>query len=388
MNGTINWWLSKKVRQARQMCSHARKLINEQRDLLSPAAKDAMDASVAKLDKLTCGKLDPKGVEQGMNDLESTATRWLRPYPFASYRENVEVFLVAICVAMGIRTFFIQPFKIPTGSMQPTLFGVTSVENHANDPNFKVPIAPLRWFEFMTAGASYFAEVARNDGAFSLIDERPSRLLLFNFRQRYRVGPDVYSLWFPPDEFFRRHAGIPEGMQFKKGQDIFKLRAVSGDHLFVDRMTYNFRPPKRGEIVVFQTVGIRYPGMTEDQYYIKRLVGLPGETLQIGADRHLVVDGKRLDQSTPHFERIYDESKWKQDGNQEGYVGHVYGMEMFRTPNSTFKVPERQYAVMGDNTLNSQDSRYWGGFQMENVIGQSFMVYWPFNTRWGWWGHR
>ena len=61
-----------------------------------------------------------------MGELEYAANKWLKPYPNAGIRENVEVLLVALAVAMGIRTFFLQPFKIPTGSMQPTLFGVTS----------------------------------------------------------------------------------------------------------------------------------------------------------------------------------------------------------------------------------------------------------------------
>ena len=61
-----------------------------------------------------------------MENLEKAANKWLKPYPNAAWRENVEVLLVALAVAMGIRTFFLQPFKIPTGSMQPTLYGVTS----------------------------------------------------------------------------------------------------------------------------------------------------------------------------------------------------------------------------------------------------------------------
>ena len=62
-----------------------------------------------------------------MEELEFAANKWLKLYPNAMWRENVEVLLVAIAVAMAIRTFFLQPFKIPTGSMQPTLYGVTSM---------------------------------------------------------------------------------------------------------------------------------------------------------------------------------------------------------------------------------------------------------------------
>ena len=88
-----------------------------------------------------------------MGNLETAANKWLKPYPNPAWRENIEVLLVALAVAMGIRTFFLQPFKIPTGSMQPTLFGVTS-ENLLADTHFKVPTGWARvreWFE----GVSY-----------------------------------------------------------------------------------------------------------------------------------------------------------------------------------------------------------------------------------------
>lgn len=388
MTSFFNWARSGTVRQARQMCSHATKLINEQRDLLNAEGLDAIQKSIQGLDATTRGPLDGKTVKAGMEELEKTASKWLKPYPFASYRENVEVFLVAICIAMGIRTFLLQPFKIPTGSMQPTLYGVTS-ENHQGDPNFQVPSAPKRWLDFILTGSTYYHLTVKNDGVFSLIDERPSRMLLFNFRQRFRVADDVYTVWFPPDDFFRRHTSLAEGVHLRAGQDMIKCRVVSGDHLFVDRMTYNFRQPARGDIVVFQTTGIRYPSMTDDQHYIKRLIGLPGDTLRIGDDRHVVVDGKRLDKTTPRFERLYDEDHWK----DSGYIGHAngqfrpLGMAFFPNAEAEFKVPKDQYVVMGDNTLNSLDSRYWGSFNRENVIGKSFFVYWPFNSRWGWWGH-
>ncbi len=386
MRSFINWLLSSKSRDARQMCGHARKILEEQRDQLNPQAVKAMEDSIRELRSKAITQRDAKLLQSGMAELETCATKWLKPYPYASYRENVEVFLVAIAVAMGIRTFFLQPFKIPTGSMQPTLYGVTA-DNYIGDPNFKIPGALAGWFSSIFQGASYYHVVAKDDGAFSLVDAQPTRFL-FNISQKFRIGKDVYTVWWPPDNFFK-HAGLADGMMFQKGQDVIKMRAVSGDHLFVDRLSYNFRRPHRGDIVVFQTVGIRGQGMTDDQHYIKRLVGLPGETVQIGDDRHLVIDGKRLDKTTLHFEKIYDEVNWK-DG---GYLGHAngrvrpLGMTYFEDSNFQYKIPPNQYLVMGDNTLNSSDSRYWGSFQTTNVIGKSFFVYWPFNSRFGWWGH-
>ncbi len=382
----INWLLSSKVREARQMSGHARKILEEQRDQLNPQAIQAMEESIATLKTTFKTQRDAKTISSRMADLESTATKWLKPYPYASYRENVEVFLVAIAVAMGIRTFFLQPFKIPTGSMQPTLYGVTA-DNFIGDSNFKMPGMVEGWMSAIFQGASYYHVVAKNSGALSIIDSQPTRFI-FNLTQKFRIGEDVYTVWWPPDNFFR-HAGLVEGMMFQKGQDVIKMRAVSGDHLFVDRVSYNFRRPHRGDIVVFQTVGIRGQGMTDDQHYIKRLIGLPGESVQIGDDRHVVINGKRLDKTTPHFEKVYDEENWK-DG---GYLGHVngrvrpLGMSYFEDASYTFKIPSNHYLVMGDNTLNSSDSRYWGSFPTTNVIGKSFFVYWPFNKRFGWWGH-
>ena len=99
-----------------------------------------------------------------------------------------------------------------------------------------------------------------------------------------------------------------------------KLRVNAGDHLFVDRITYNFRPPKRGEIIVFETKGI--DSLPQDQFYIKRMVAMGGERVQIGDDRHLIINGKRLDASTPHFENVYSFNP-KEPPRDSHYSGHV-----------------------------------------------------------------
>ena len=334
-----------------------------------------------------------------MEKLEAAANKWLKPYPNATWRENVEVLLVALAVAMGIRTFFLQPFKIPTGSMQPTLFGVTS-ENLLNQPDFKFPTGWERvrqWF----AGVSYLHIVAKNDGQLQAV-QPPVKLLIFNIKQTLYIGGESYTLWFPPDYGappqgtldFR--AGIHVGQQFHRGEDVVKLKVNAGDHLFVDRVTYNFRPPTRGEIIVFETKGIpeeyrRGLGwdIPADQFYIKRLVALGGETVQIGADRHLVIDGKRLDASTPHFEKVYSFDP-KERPRPDHYSGHVLdgGMAYLQSKPEGVHLPKGEYMVMGDNTMNSLDSRYWGSFPADAVIGKSFFVYWPITDRFGWGYHR
>ena len=109
------------------MRKHVQKLLNAQRDILSPQAIDNVTNAAAVLHAAIAGGADKSVLKKQMSELETTANKWLKPYPHAAWRENVEVLLVALAVALAIRTFFLQPFKIPTGSMQPTLYGVTSV---------------------------------------------------------------------------------------------------------------------------------------------------------------------------------------------------------------------------------------------------------------------
>jgi signal peptidase I len=388
---TYRWFFSKTVRHATAMRKHVLKLLNHQRDILTPQAVGAITTAHDELKTAIELNVDQAGLEKQMKEMETTANKWLKPYPSAAWRENVEVLLVALTVAMGIRTFFLQPFKIPTGSMQPTLFGVTH-ENLMDRPNFKFPTGWERvrqWFE----GISYVHIVAKSDGAIQSIGQ-PSRFLIFNIQQSLTIGGENYTLWFPPDfgappsGNIETRAGIHLGQEFHSGEDVVKLRVTAGDHLFVDRLTYNFRPPQRGEIIVFETKGIE--GLVQDQFYIKRLVALSEERVEIGRDRHLKINGQRLDASTPHFEKVYsfDSSESPMENRYSGHVdGPAYAPYFQNKPDGVV-VAKDHYMVMGDNTMNSLDSRFWGDFPATNVIGKSFFVYWPLSERFGWGYHR
>jgi signal peptidase I len=171
--------------------------------------------------------------------------------------------------------------------------------------------------------------------------------------------------------------------RFHKGEPIIQFVEHTGDHLFVDRLTYNFRRPKLGEIIVFKTRDIPIPGQTADQFYIKRLLGLPGDTISIGDDRHVRINGIRLDASTPHFAKVYgfDTNAAPRESH---YSGHVlqFGSQL-KTSTNKLVIRDKHYAVFGDNTMNSSDSRYWGDFPERNIMGRAFLVYWPYSTRFG-----
>ena len=431
----MRWFMSKTVREAMTVHKHYRRLLAAQRDLLAPGAIAPVQA---KLDELQAairegnkGRINVKAEE-----LQFAAEKWLKPYPNASVRENVEVLLVALAVAMGIRTFFLQPFKIPTGSMQPTLFGVTSTPDFsplfylqgmgadqatmkkAFDRQLKAQndlVIPTGWdrVKDWLKGISYLHIVAPADG--NVTFGPMHKFLIFNIMQNISIGGVPEVMWFPPDygeaELLKRGFLVPDRI-FHKGEDVVKMRVQAGDHLFVDRVTYNFRKPERGEIAVFETKDIPNAQMERqgDQFYIKRLVVLPGERVQIGNDRHVRINGQRLDASTPHFENVYsfDPSKPPRESHYSGHLNDtlaeengltvkpyidlaplfpneetVYTNQLFENP-LTEEGKIDSYMVMGDNTCNSFDSRAWGPFPARNVIGKSFFVYWPLTERFGW----
>lgn len=276
-------------------------------------------------------------------------------------REYAETIIYAFIIAMVVRTFVVQAFKIPTGSMEPTLHG------------------------------------------------------------------------------HPRH----------------------GDRIFVNKFIYRFKPPERGDVIVFATKNI--PGLDRHKDYIKRLVGLPGETVQIKNDSvyidgeiatHSIIGQNTYFNSSPVLKSMDLPKKkfripkffflvWAPDkGNffllnsiiyklpagtnpgdiftfdprnieyMEGlvpfktsliacenqlveflddgiyvdktkYIGNYilnqlyviqgqYGMD-----GHTLKIPENSYFALGDNSANSKDSRYWGVVPKENLKGKAMFIWWP-----------
>jgi signal peptidase I len=396
---------SKTIREAVAMRKHVQRLLNAQRDILSPQAIAAIQIKINELNAAIAEGANTGKIRIKTEELQFAAEKWIKPYPNAAWRENIEVLLVALAVAMAIRTFFVQPFKIPTGSMQPTLFGVTS-QNFLGDKNFQMPAGWERVKEWF-AGISYVDVVAQADGAIDSISPM-TKFLIFNIKQTLWIGGVAHTMWFPPD-YGEAPAGVDPLVYrarlerdriYHKGDQVLKLKVSAGDHLFVDRLTYNFRKPVRGDVIVFETAGIpedmreRYR-IPADEFYIKRLVGLPGEKVQIGNDRHLRINGQRLDASTPHFENVYgfDPNQAPRDSQFSGHVNGTVaqefnlnslgGVPFFPDEETVFDVPTNSCLPMGDNTCNSLDSRFWGAIPEDYVIGKSFFVYWPITKRFG-----
>ncbi len=200
------------------MRKHVQRLLGAQRDILSPQAIAAVQSKLNELNAAIAEGANNGKIRIKTEELQFAAKKWLKPYPNAAWRENVEVLLVALAVAMAIRTFFLQPFKIPTGSMQPTLFGVTSApdftkinysgrttERPAGRVNEQAKLRNA--MESRPAGSasrnglqgiSYVHVVAQTDGTIEAISPM-TKFLIFNIKQTSGLAACAHTMWFPPD---------------------------------------------------------------------------------------------------------------------------------------------------------------------------------------------
>lgn len=176
-------------------------------------------------------------------------------------REWIESIIIALVLAMIIRTFLVQAFKIPTGSMRPTL--------------------------------------------------QEGDLIL--------VNKFIYGAKVPFTDF--------------------RLPALA--------------QLKRGDVIVFI-----YPEDPKKDF-IKRLAGLPGDTLEI-KDGSVYLNGKPLAQPAFNQRYYYNRGEWGQENQQ-------------------ITVPQDSFFVLGDNSASSQDSRYWGFVPAKNILGRAILIYWPPN---------
>ncbi|MDP3919564.1 MAG: signal peptidase I [Candidatus Omnitrophota bacterium] len=126
---------------------------------------------------------------------------------------------------------------------------------------------------------------------------------------------------------------------------------LEGDRIFVDKVSYRFNEPDRGDIIVF-----KYP---EDKKkdFVKRLVGLSGDRLEIRQGK-IWINGEALDD--PPFSQNY-----------------YYNMGDYGKENGSIIIPENSLFAMGDNSAHSSDSRNWGYVPRGNVVGKAFVIWWP-----------
>ena len=409
----------------------ADKIHHYQRDKLTAAQTQELLQKSAELRLRLKQRADPGKLKLGIEVLEGVLRQVGGTfYPKSAVVENVEFFLMAIIIVLGIRTYFLQPFKIPTNSMWPTYYGMKG-ENFP--PGTAAPGSAERIFRFVAFGAQRREAVAPREGelavplfsngtlAYTVRNDRkwlviPTQVREYTF---YVDGAEV-SLRVPLDfhdfdrlvqetifgdaDGFTRYveSAGPQGkverlpIQLREGsgdtvpgflvklgkimhagEPIVRFDILTGDQLFVDRLSYHFVRPHVGDGFVFRTKNIAGIGL--DQYYVKRLVGLPGDTLEI-----------RQPVLYRNGQPITGAAAFSKNANREGlYRGYFNisrdprfgGSYLFQ--GDTLAVPAQVFFALGDNSKDSQDGRYWGFVPEKDVVGRPLFIYYPFTRRWG-----
>ena len=355
------------VREARIISKNARKLLDYKRDILGEKAAAEFEAGIGSLDEAVKSR-DPAAVEREASRLEKLWSKAIPPVKDAAWRENCEVFLVAIVIAIAVRTYFLQPFTIPTGSMQPTLNGIIGVPTDSLPPNIV-----KRVWDFATLGRGYLNVVATEDGTVTdLIEKSPLPFVTYSVLE---CGARKYTI-YAPEATLRRDFNVNLGAMYHAGDVIARGYLNAGDHVFVDKMSYNFRHPHRGEVFVFKTTGITgiektFPPDSGSQFFIKRLAGVPGDSLRIESPL-LYINGEIA--KGVGFERVMAMK-------ERGYKG--YEERQLLDEGQTVTLGPKNYFALGDNSYSSLDSRYWGPVPEKNIMGRGLFVYWPFTSHWG-----
>ncbi len=405
-------------KEAKLLAKGGRKFVNYKRDLLKPERVDEIESRLDDLLKAIKTNDQKKAAEAG-KQLRATCENSLKyEKPVGWLEENVEVMFVAIVIALGLRAYYLQPFRIPTGSMQPTLNGIVGTPLAKE----KWPSFPQRMAEFVLRGRSYVNVV--NGENRKIATDRSGRPLItdsqfLHFFSRSEVyftdsRPTTFSRLFgtdplrlpaplrPMDEIGLGRAigeARMNGGVIEKGAVIAEGFIDTGDLVLVNKFSYHFRKPKRGEVFVFDTIGIkgireRSSDQADGSHYIKRLCGVPGDELSIESP-NLLVDGKAAQE--PGIQRVaggvppHPKVGYVLAGAEDVLSGQTRPPRQYLShtvsPLVLAKdVPRgmREYAALGDNTRNSLDSRYWGSVKEFNLVGPALFSLWPITT--GHWG--
>ena len=220
----MNFFERRKYRKwVKQLLQEAQHACNMREDIAEPKALEelarAKQAFIDAWEERSIEKVDPAG-EALANAIETL-------YPTRShpkFRENLEILVVALAVAMAFRTYFIQPFKIPTGSMQPTLYGITY------EPQTEKTWAdrfPMSLFKMMVLGTRYTEVRATTSGYVSLPSDA-------RFYQNIVIY--INQIAHQYEKGLVRHFEL--GDYVEKGDLLASGTKTYGDHIFVDKIRY------------------------------------------------------------------------------------------------------------------------------------------------------
>lgn len=395
---TMLFFTPRYLKHAKLLHKGVTRFINYKRDLLPPARLDEILALRGSLED-AMRRRDRERIKSLNDELNRVCEKALPDAMPGELAENIEVIFVTVILALGIRAYITQPFQIPTGSMQPTLNGITAeataedptpgllgrvgalfsstryinvVSDHDGTLDRNQPITEHRFLIFMPYCKLHFS-----DGHTIRIGA-PQRQLLDELQLVKHIhSQPVETTNDTPDR--RMVYGLRGGEPIRKGQLLARGIVRNGDHVLVDKVSYHFRTPTRGEVFVFTTKHIRGINVPEEQgaqHYIKRLAGVPGDLLDVQSPK-LFINGKEAGE--PGFKKVMQGTR---DTPVNGYRGYGFAENVGGGINKIKLRPE-DYFAMGDNSYNSSDSRVWGPVPERNLVGPALFCYWPLTRHWG-----
>lgn len=406
-------------KEAKAILKNGKKFLNYKRDLLKEDRIAEIESRIRDLKESISSKSKEKTAE-AIRQLENTCQKSLpRHAKKDPIGEQLESIFVALVIAIGIRSYYVQPFRIPTGSMQPTLNGVVAEKALKKE----WPALPLRAVDLVLKGRGYVYKELKRDRVINF--NQPvlfqnqgiwKPLQVFHTVAHIRFEDGLVSIHglpvselapnqnavFSLSETALKHGRNMGGGRFliPKGTVICSGYADSGDLILADKVSYHFRKPKRGEVIIFDTRGIDTSGGSSSRnssslsaqmsatHYIKRCVGIPNDTLEI-EQPNLIVNGKVAEEK--YIQRVANAQGDYAPGYQIVMQGSSYRNAPLVKSGQKFSLNDygkqfwlNEYAAMGDNTGNSLDSRYWGAYRSYNIVGTGFISLWPITS--GHWG--
>lgn len=252
-------------------------------------------------------------------------------------REWADALVIAFVVAMFIRMFVVELFKIPSGSMSPTLLGDWVAEGNATDRvgdshQYLLIIDPMETVQVFEMGDDGYYNYEGKHSRYALTASQQVLLNTDVHREEHRILVNKFAYWFKqPDR---------------------------GDIVI-------FRVPFKSEPYVYARNGVQIPGPIynrNESVYVKRAVAFGGEEVEIRPDQRLYIDGQTVEDPEIIAKLQY-------------IIPDV-------SPEYDITVPQEHLVVLGDNSGNSLDSRYWGPLPENNLRGKAVMRYWPFKDKW------
>lgn len=233
----------------------------------------------------------------------------------------------------------VKTYSVSGGAMEPTLQGRRAIPGEDS----------TRWGDSLFQGKTYYNITAQASGTFQVARYQGKTF-------QFRIGGIPHQLPAEMMSEFKPKA------HYEQSEVIWSGTLQSGDRIMADRISYLFSKPQRGDVVVFETKDLDHQGVNPNTVFVKRIAGLPGETIQIKNAR-LWVDGREIS-DPPIFQSL-----------AYGNAGQL------NTAEETITLGPDEYLTLGDNTAPnmSLDGRFFGPIYRDRIIAKVQTIYWPFH---------